>query len=293
MARQETAVGSLMRIRRPDTCADCNTELPAGTLAYWVRAEQAVRCLPCFDTSAFAARVEREHVQGVAGRSAQREYERRSARERRKFEERVAVDAEWRERIRKEHPLLGSTITALKSKPRESSESQSTTAWRRGAEGERRVAKVLDEVKNIEVLHDRRIPGSRANIDHIVVAPSGVFVIDAKYYKGAVEVRNVGGLFRVDERLYVNGRDRSKLVDGVLHQVEVVRSVLAGAHPEATVRGVLCFVDGDSGWTTKPRHIGSVIVLLPKVLARYVSSEGDQQVTQIASRLKQDLKPAS
>ncbi|MEO6532232.1 MAG: nuclease-related domain-containing protein [Pseudolysinimonas sp.] len=31
-------------------------------------------------------------------------------------------------------------------------------------------------------LRDRRIPGSKANIDHVVRAPRGVFVIDAKRY---------------------------------------------------------------------------------------------------------------
>ncbi len=38
------------------------------------------------------------------------------------------------------------------------------------------------------MLHDRRIPGSRANIDHIAIATSGVWVIDAKRYKGKVQV---------------------------------------------------------------------------------------------------------
>ena len=42
-----------------------------------------------------------------------------------------------------------------------------------------------------------------------------------------IEVRNVGGVFRLDERLYVDGRDRSKLVEGVLGQIEVVRRALA------------------------------------------------------------------
>ena len=37
----------------------------------------------------------------------------------------------------------------------------------------------------IEVLDDRRVPGSRTNIGHIVVGPSGVLVIDAKKYRGS------------------------------------------------------------------------------------------------------------
>lgn len=35
-----------------------------------------------------------------------------------------------------------------------------------------------------QVLRDRRIPGSRANIDHLAVTPTGVHVIDAKRYNG-------------------------------------------------------------------------------------------------------------
>jgi len=67
----------------------------------------------------------------------------------------------------------------------------------------------------MSVLHDRRIPGARANVDHIVVAPWGVFVIDAKNYKGRVEKRDRGGFFSTDYRLYVGGRDKTALVAGM------------------------------------------------------------------------------
>ena len=32
------------------------------------------------------------------------------------------------------------------------------------------------------ILHDRRVPGSPANIDHLVIGPTGVFVVDAKNF---------------------------------------------------------------------------------------------------------------
>lgn len=44
------------------------------------------------------------------------------------------------------------------------------------------------------------------------LGPSGIFVIDAKKYSGAVQKRDMGGWFRTDERLYVNGRNRTNLV---------------------------------------------------------------------------------
>jgi Nuclease-related domain len=98
----------------------------------------------------------------------------------------------------------------------------------------RRVADALAEVPGIDVLRDRLVPRSGANIDHIAIGPSGVFVIDA--YAGQIEVRDVGGLFRTDEQLYVNKRDRTNLADGVLGQVEVVRAASGDALPRCRFR---------------------------------------------------------
>ncbi len=99
--------------------------------------------------------------------------------------------------------------------------------------------------ESIAVLHDRRIPGTKANIDHIAVTAGGVFVIDAKrYVDKRPELRVEGGILRPRiEKLMVGGRDRTKLVDGVLGQVERVRAVLSDETVE--VSGVLCFIDAD------------------------------------------------
>ena len=64
--------------------------------------------------------------------------------------------------------------------------SPDAVAWRRGAAGERRTARLLDPLERHgwAVLHDLAVPGSRANIDHLVIGPGGVFVIDSKQYRG-------------------------------------------------------------------------------------------------------------
>ena len=52
-------------------------------------------------------------------------------------------------------------------------------AWRVGAVGEDKTTAALERLGDSwVVLHDRRIPGSRANIDHIAIGPPGVFVIE-------------------------------------------------------------------------------------------------------------------
>jgi hypothetical protein len=60
--------------------------------------------------------------------------------------------------------------------------SPDAVAWRRGATGEQRTARLLRplERQGWAVLHDLAIPGSQANLDHLAIGPGGVFVIDSK-----------------------------------------------------------------------------------------------------------------
>jgi hypothetical protein len=97
--------------------------------------------------------------------------------------------------------------------------------------------------QSLRILHDRRIDGARADIDHLAITPNGVYVIDATTYAGRPRLAVQGGLFRPRvEKLMVGTRNSTELVDGVLEQVKVVRGVVGETVP---VHGVLCFVGGD------------------------------------------------
>jgi hypothetical protein len=75
--------------------------------------------------------------------------------------------------------------------------SAEAVAWRRGAAGERRTALLLCQLERHgwAVLHDLAVPGSRANIDHLVIGPGGVFVIDSKQYRGRLQLDPSGRLW--------------------------------------------------------------------------------------------------
>jgi hypothetical protein len=75
--------------------------------------------------------------------------------------------------------------------------SRDAIAWRRGAAGERRTARLLNPLERHgwAVLHDLAVPGSRANIDHLVIGPGGVFVIDSKHYRGRLQLDSSGQLW--------------------------------------------------------------------------------------------------
>jgi len=106
-------------------------------------------------------------------------------------------------------------------------ERQSTRAWSSGAVGEERVAAALDGIAgaSIRILHDCKIPRSKANIDHLAVTPGGVWVIDAKRYQDRrPELRVEGGILRPRvEKLLVRGSEKTGLIERVLKQVAYVQ----------------------------------------------------------------------
>jgi hypothetical protein len=75
--------------------------------------------------------------------------------------------------------------------------SPDAVAWRRGAAGERSTARVLAglERQGWAVLHDLAVPRSRVNIDHLVIGPGGVFVIDSKQDRGRLKFDQSGRLW--------------------------------------------------------------------------------------------------
>jgi hypothetical protein len=75
--------------------------------------------------------------------------------------------------------------------------SPDAVAWRRGAAGERRTARLLSHLERHgwAVLHDLALPRSQANIDHLVIGPGGVFVVDSKQYRGRLQLDPAGRLW--------------------------------------------------------------------------------------------------
>jgi hypothetical protein len=133
--------------------------------------------------------------------------------------------------------------------------------YRKGYEGERTIGALLDELRaeGWVVLHDRRrSPRSPANIDHVVVGPSGVYVIDAKKWSG---------LLRLDEQGMAVGRWRKdKELDSVRVDAETVGKAARALIPGTPSCGVLAFV-GDVGLVGPTNHGGEVLLQQGELLA--------------------------
>lgn len=130
------------------------------------------------------------------------------------------------------------------------------------------------------------MPRTRGNIDHLVIGPTGAWIVDAKAYTGKIERRDKGGLFTTEMHLYVGGRDRSKAVTGLQWQVDAVRAVLED--DSVPVHPVLCFTDAEWGLFSRPFTLDGVLCTYAKALAQVINAPGPlgpERVVQIAQQL--------
>lgn len=203
---------------------------------------------------------------GTAGAGARREAERRRTRR--------------EQTTREAHPHIGGLLFKVQTVPR------GEKAWDTGATGEEVLGAHLAMASpEVIVLHDRRMPESRANIDHIAVAPSGVFVVDAKCYKGKIEVRKppFG-----DAVLVIGGRKKTKLVEGLRRQVDAVRERLGIIEQDVPVQGCFCFLnpEGQAGGSGLPLlrtlSIEGLPLYYPRKLSRRLNKTGPLGADQIA-----------
>jgi len=227
-------------VKRDGPCSKCGTLLRAGETAVWVRGANRMECLACpplpiFDPSPPPV------DSGVAGLSARREQHRRRAG--------LEADrkARWGNRV-------GGWVNRFAEEP------QSIRAWAIGAKREELLGAALARVPGLIVLNDRKVKGTRGNVDHIAVAPAGVFVIDANQRSGFIEVVDKGSFFRSDLRLIIGGRNESKLAADMGWQLKAVTAALieAGVDPLPPIAAVLCFIDPNWPLFRRPKSFDGV-----------------------------------
>jgi hypothetical protein len=293
--RLQVGVGSsaFIRLRYRARCSVCGSALAPRTEALWDRRAKQATCRACVepnvespeagavvgnaDYSVGGETLER----GVPGASAARKYERLRGRREQRAHERFG--------------RLGGVYLALSEEP------QATRAWASGSAGERSLGRYLETVddgRSVIVLHDRRIPGTRANIDHIAVTAGGIYVIDAKNYSGKVRHVDRGGFLTSDWRLYVGRRDCTSLASAMEKQVASIRDAVGQPWLEEfglSIRPVLCFVAAEWPLLARPFELGGVWIGWAKALRRRLRAPGPltpEHVRLVAERLAGALPAA-
>ena len=161
--------------------------------------------------------------------------------------------------------------------------------FERGGAAEERVARLLGQLTahDVHPLHDRRWPGTRsANIDHLVVGTSGVFVIDTKDWSGGVRVA-ADGLFRDQASCEEELQKVLRMADAVCQ--ELVEEGLPPVH----VVPVMAF----ASQCIAPMNVNGVWVMGADELPRFILLRGklftQLQVEQLLGRIMSTCLPAA
>ncbi len=113
------------------------------------------------------------------------------------------------------------------------------------------------------------MPGSKLSIDLIAVSPAGVFVIDAKNYKGLVHTKRLGPVWDLGpHQLHIGRRNCTTSIDDVTKKVGAVREVLRMTvwGQEVPVRAVLCLTRAEWGYAAAV-EVNDVFVGWPQLIA--------------------------
>jgi hypothetical protein len=123
-------------------------------------------------------------------------------------------------------------------------------AWGKGAAGEERVGGLLNQLRQLgwTVLHDLKVGPHGANVDHLVIGPSGVSAIDTKHVSGSVWVAG--------PHIMVDGFSKDYVMRMEAQAMSVRERLLdATGWDSLWVQGILVFVT--PGLTVKepPRNV--------------------------------------
>jgi hypothetical protein len=166
--------------------------------------------------------------------------------------------------------------------------SPDSVTWRRGAAGEQRTARLLAplERQGWAVLHDLAIPGSTANIDHLVIGPGGVLAIDSKQYRGRLRLNQYRMLWHGRHLLVSALRTtlwEADQVDEVLGIADLQVAAIVAVHGASIPWGAL----RAEGVTVVPaRRLSDLLCTLPPIL-------GPERVAWLADRARLRFRPAA
>jgi hypothetical protein len=236
-----------------------------------------------------------------AGSSAQREYEKRRARRAEEVRRRLATTISLTivggvaaglaaERFYPGLGWLAGIVALLYLALQFWGARQHIESYGKGAEGERKTGRVLDDRKlaGYRVLHDRRIPGSRANIDHIAIGPGGVFVVETKSYKGKLEIRR--------DEIFVSGRNRTSVLEQTWREAVAVQGAVGELLADfgLDVVPLLCIHGVEFPWGKTAAQ--GVRIVGPRGLRKTLESAEPRltgpQIQLLADRLDTGLKSA-
>lgn len=150
-------------------------------------------------------------------------------------------------------------------------------SFARGAVGEQLLAAALAPltVSGSHVLHDRVLP-SGGNIDHLVVGPSGILVLDAKHWSSPVSTQ---------AGLRVGRWDKTSAIQQVLNAMAEVRASMTSAGTTMPVAGLLVLTHDVNADQTPELIDGVSVVGIRQVVSVLTARPKDCSTRQVDAAL--------
>jgi hypothetical protein len=237
---------------------------------------------------------------GRPGASAHAEYRRRRAAERARWTPRPALAGRCRAGRRRgrraaSHPARARPGRAARDSCRGRAGLAATVSSQRRHPGlaarrqrERRTACLLAplERRGWAVLHDLAIPGSPANIDHLVIGPGGVLVVDSKRYRGRLRLDRDGMVWH-GRHLLISALRK------VLWQADQADEVLGVA--DITVAAVVAVHGGSIPWGLLQADGVTIVPArrMPDLLGALPPRLGPERVAWLADRARLRFRAAA
>ena len=143
-------------------------------------------------------------------------------------------------------------------------------SWNKGIKGESIVAEYLNELpKDYFIFNDVKFPGSYGNLDHVVIGPTGIYVIETKKYKGFFLVKD-------DEWFYKSGKNVEK--EYIQPGKQVIANVMSlkkffinneVSMVGVSINAIVTLVDNNFKIEQKPEHYK---VLFPQTIPQFIQN---------------------
>lgn len=162
-------------------------------------------------------------------------------------------------------------------------------SWNKGIKGEYIVAEYLNQLpEDYFVFNDVKFPGSYGNLDHVVVGPTGIYVIETKNYKGFFLVKG-------NELFYKNG-NRVKKAKGQPGKQVMANSMSLkkflednGVNMDGVwISSIVTLIDNNFKIEQKPKYYN---ILFPSTIPQFILNSNRKIDTTILKEVALLIEP--
>lgn len=163
------------------------------------------------------------------------------------------------------------------------------SSWQNGLEGENMVAEYLNTLpQDYYVYQDVNLPGKGGNIDHIVIGPTGIFVIETKNYSGKYRIKGNQWLYyKNGAPMVIDNNPGTQVRKNTLDLINFLQDKGISTN-SSWITGLVAFICQDFQVLETPRNYK---VLIPQTVPEYIMNGKKETNMDLLRRAALELEP--